>query len=85
MGVRTSWQVDISCDGTSHPCPGKSQFKASVPVSASLRLAGRAGWDLTDLALCPTCSSGELPAAATAGQRPPGAAGHQALHPRRAA
>lgn len=58
MGVRTSWRVDISCDGASpQACPTNSRFSADVHVNGSMRLAGRAGWDLTDLTLCPECSS----------------------------
>lgn len=57
MGVITSWSVEILCDGSSQDCPSNSKFSTEVHVSASLRLAGRAGWELTDLTLCPACSS----------------------------
>lgn len=59
MGIRTSWRVDISCDGSSTDCPCNSRFSADLHVSASMRLADRAGWELADLTLCPSCSTAD--------------------------
>lgn len=59
MGVRTTWRVDISCDGPSSDCPCGSTFSADLHLSASLQLARRVGWSINDLTLCPECSGGE--------------------------
>lgn len=72
MGIRASWRVDISCDGSSSDCPCNSTFSADLHVSASMRLADRAGWELADLTLCPSCSTAD----ARTGAGPTG-------HPRR--
>lgn len=82
MGVRTTWRVDISCDGSSPECPCNSTFTANLHLSASMRLAGRAGWELADLALCPRCSTNPL----RAPERAPFSPGlKSAVRPRNAA
>lgn len=57
MGVATEWNVVISCDGDSRDRPEQATFETAVHLGASIRLAGRAGWEVSDLVLCPRCSN----------------------------
>lgn len=61
MAVTTQCDVVISCDGVRQECPLKSEFSTNFSLTASIRLAGRAGWQVSDLILCPECQASAKP------------------------
>lgn len=57
MAVTTQIDVVISCEGPLQACPLKSEMITNLSVTASIRLARRAGWEVSDLILCPGCQA----------------------------